>query len=81
MWWLFQSLVIFAVMCVAIYCDWQHVGGYDEGIAPVAVAIFAAWLVTLSKLIDFTAGLSANKKAVEAPAAKNNQISLRTEPS
>jgi hypothetical protein len=24
----------------------QHVGGYDHGITPVAVAIFAAWLAT-----------------------------------
>src|ERR1700746_653702 len=24
----------------------QHVGGHDYGIAPVAVAIFAAWLAT-----------------------------------
>jgi hypothetical protein len=46
MWWLFQSLIIFAVMCVAIYYDWQHVGGHDRGIAPVAIAIFAAWLAT-----------------------------------
>jgi len=31
------------------------VGGYDHGIAPVAVAIFAAWLATrvLSRLIDW----------------------------
>ena len=33
-------------MLVAIYFDWQHAGGYDHGIAPVAIAVFAAYLAT-----------------------------------
>ena len=36
-----------AVGMVAVYYDWQHIGGYDHGIAVPAIAVGAAYFATV----------------------------------
>jgi hypothetical protein len=54
MWYVFQLTVMAAVGFVGVYYNWQNAGGYDHGIAPAAISIFAAWIATfvLGKAID-----------------------------